>query len=128
MRALEVCFQTGKPFSSFRLDKKAKRNFNIKIFGLEREREELVERIDTRVDLMMQMGQKEEARELHKYKNLPSLSTVGYRELFEYFDNRLTLEQAIEQIKIHTRQYAKRQMTWFRKPKESTGLTLAKEI
>lgn len=126
MRALEVCFQTGKPFSSFRLDKKAERNFNIKIFGIEREREELVERIDTRVDLMMQMGQKEEARELYKYKDLPSLSTVGYRELFEYFDNRLTLDQAIEQIKIHTRQYAKRQMTWFRKTEGINWLNFSK--
>lgn len=126
MRALEVCIQTGKPFSSFRLDKKAERDFNIKILGIERNREELVKRIDDRVDIMMQMGQKEESRELYKYKDLPSLSTVGYRELFEYFDNRLTLEQAIELIKVHTRQYAKRQMTWFRKTEGINWLNFSK--
>lgn len=126
MRALEVCIQTGRPFSSFRLDKKAERDFNIKILGIERNREELVKRIDDRVDIMMQMGQKEEAKELYKYKDLPSLSTVGYRELFEYFDNRLTLDQAIEQIKIHTRQYAKRQMTWFRKTEGINWLNFSK--
>lgn len=126
MRALEVCIQTGKPFSSFRLDKKAERDFNIKILGIERNRENLVKRIDDRVDIMMQMGQKEEARELYKYKDLPSLSTVGYRELFEYFDNRLTLEQAIELIKVHTRQYAKRQMTWFRKTEGINWINFSK--
>ena len=115
LRALEVIRQTGKPFSEFRKNENTSRNFDIKIIGLQRSREELVKRIDKRVDIMVNDGLVDEVRSLSAYKSFPALSTVGYRELFDYFDNKTSLEEAIELIKIHTRQYAKRQMTWFRK-------------
>ncbi|MCF0210651.1 MAG: tRNA (adenosine(37)-N6)-dimethylallyltransferase MiaA [Bacteroidales bacterium] len=115
IRALEVCLQTNKPFSTFRKETKQKRDFKIKVFGLERDREELVERIDKRVDLMIKEGLEQETEVLLQYKHLNALNTVGYKELFDYFEGKISRENAIEQIKIHTRQYAKRQMTWFRK-------------
>ncbi len=115
LRALEVIRLTGKPFSDFRTNTTAQRNFDIKIIGLERKREELIQRINTRVDIMIDKGLVDEARSLVKFKSLNALSTVGYRELFDFFDGKTTLSEAVELIKIHTRQYAKRQMTWFRK-------------
>lgn len=115
LRALEVIRLTNKPFSSFRKNQNIKRNFDIKIIGLERNREKLVDRINKRVDLMIESGLVSEAEELMPFNSCNALATVGYRELFDYFDKKTTLNEAIELIKIHTRQYAKRQMTWFRK-------------
>ena len=114
-RALEVCYQTGQPFSSFRKGNAIKRDFYIKKYALLWDRQQLIERIDRRVDLMMKQGLLEEAKILYPKKHLNALNTVGYKELFAYFDGECTLEEAVEQIKIHTRQYAKRQMTWLRK-------------
>ena len=114
-RALEVCYQTGKPFSSFRSGNTVRRDFEIKKYALLWDRRQLIERIDKRVDLMMQQGLLEEAKRLYPKRHLNALNTVGYKELFAYFDGQCTLEEAIELIKIHTRQYAKRQMTWLRR-------------
>ena len=114
-RALEVCYQTGKPFSSFRSGETVKRDFEIKKYALLWDRQALIERIDKRVDMMMEQGLLEEAQALYPKRHLNALNTVGYKELFAYFDGQCTLAEAVEQIKIHTRQYAKRQMTWLRK-------------
>lgn len=114
-RALEVCYQTGKTFTSFRQGNAAKRDFDIAKYALLWDRQELIERIDRRVDLMMEQGLLEEAKSLYPKRHLNALNTVGYKELFAYFDDQCTLAEAVEQIKIHTRQYAKRQMTWLRR-------------
>lgn len=114
-RALEVCYQTGKTFSSFRSGNTIKRNFAIKKYAILWDRQALIERIDKRVDMMMEQGLLTEAKALYPKRHLNALNTVGYKELFAYFDGQCTLEEAVEQIKIHTRQYAKRQMTWLRK-------------
>lgn len=115
IRALEVFRGTGKPFSSFRKNNSAKRNFNILKIGLELPREEIYDRINRRVDLMMEEGLLEEVKSLYKFKNLNSLQTVGYRELFDYLDGKFDLDIAVEEIKKNTRRYAKRQLTWYRK-------------
>lgn len=114
-RALEVCYQTGKPFSSYRSGNAVQRDFDLKKYALLWDRQALIERIDRRVDLMMEQGLLEEAKALYPQRHLNALNTVGYKELFAYFDGDCTLKEAVEQIKIHTRQYAKRQMTWLRK-------------
>ena len=114
-RALEVCYQTGKPFSSFRNGIAVQRDFDIKKYAILWDRQELIERIDKRVDMMMEQGLLEEAKALYPKRHLNALNTVGYKELFAYFDGGCSLKEAVEQIKIHTRQYAKRQMTWLRK-------------
>lgn len=114
-RALEVCYQIGKPFSSFRSGETVKRDFAIKKYALLWDRQALIERIDRRVDMMMEQGLLEEAKALYPKRHLNALNTLGYKELFAYFDGQCTLKDAVEQIKIHTRQYAKRQMTWLRK-------------
>ena len=114
-RALEVCYQTGKSFTSFRQKQTAPRDFNIIKFALLWNRETLNRRIDLRVDMMMEQGLLEEARSLYPMRHLNALNTVGYKELFVYFDGNCTLIEAVEQIKIHTHQYAKRQMTWLHK-------------
>jgi tRNA dimethylallyltransferase len=115
MRALEVIESTGESILHFRKGKKSERDFNIIKIGLQLPREELIDRINKRIDEMMKDGLLEEVKQLLPFKNLNALQTVGYRELFNYFNGSITLEAAIEQIKINTRQYAKRQMTWFRK-------------
>ena len=117
-RALEVCYQTGQPFSSFRSGSTTKRDFGIKKYALIWDRQQLIDRIDRRVDLMMEQGLLEEAQALYPQRHLNALNTVGYKELFAYFDGQCTLKEAVEQIKVHTRQYAKRQMTWLRRDKE----------
>ena len=117
-RALEVCYQTGKPFSSFRSGNAAKRDFDIKKYALLWDRDQLIARIDRRVDLMMEQGLLEEAKSLYPKRHLNALNTVGYKELFSYLNGQCSLAEAIEQIKIHTRQYAKRQMTWLRRDGE----------
>lgn len=115
MRALEVCLGTGRPYSSFLNLKKNTRNFTPIIIGLDADREEMYERINRRVDIMINEGLVEEARSLYPMRHLNALQTVGYRELFNYFDGKCTLKEAIEEIKKNTRRFAKRQMTWFRR-------------
>ncbi len=114
MRALEVCYQTGEPYSSFRTGKQRQRPFVIEKIGLTRPREELYQRINQRVDMMLEQGLLDEVKRVLPYRHLNSLNTVGYKELFPYFDGLTTLDSAIEQIKTDSRHYAKRQMTWFR--------------
>ena len=123
-RALEVCYQTGQPFSSFRSGNAVQRDFDIKKYALLWDRQALIERIDKRVDLMMEQGLLEEAKALYPKRHLNALNTVGYKELFAYFEGQCTLVEAVEQIKIHTRQYAKRQMTWLRRDSSYRWITL----
>ncbi|QYS89379.1 tRNA (adenosine(37)-N6)-dimethylallyltransferase MiaA [Flavobacterium davisii] len=114
-RFVEVCIGSGQPYSSFLGKRKNKRNFTPIIIGLEADRTLMYERINLRVDLMMQQGLLEEVENLLPHKHLNALQTVGYRELFDYFEGKTSLEDAIEQIKMNTRRFAKRQMTWFKR-------------
>ncbi len=114
-RALEVCWESSQTFSFFRKNNKVERDFDIKIIGLRRNKEDLQNRINKRVDIMIEEGLVSEVKVLQEYRDLIALNTVGYKEIFKYLDNRISFNEAIEQIKIHTRQYAKRQMTWFNK-------------
>ena len=114
-RGVEVFEATGKPFSSFRKKENRERNFTIIKFGLLWERELLNERINKRTDLMMQKGFLEEVKSLYPYRDCNALNTVGYKELFAFLDNKMSLDEAVEKIKTQTRRYAKRQMTWLRK-------------
>lgn len=118
MRALEVSIQTGKPYSSQLHNQQKVRNFQIVKKYLNRPREELFDRINRRVDKMMADGLLEEARGLYPYREFNALNTVGYKELFDYFDGKCTMEQAVTDIKTHTRRYAKRQLTWFKREYE----------
>lgn len=118
IRAIEVCTVTGKPYSDLRKGKKQKRDFNVVKIGLNMEREKLYKKINARVDEMMKAGLLEEVRSLDKYKELNSLKTVGYNELFNHLDRKTDLKQAVDLIKQNTRNFAKRQMTWFRKDEE----------
>ena len=118
MRALEVCLTTGKPYSSLRVGEKHQRPFNIIKIGVDMEREILYKRIDDRVDKMIDMGLEQEARKVYPLRHLNSLQTVGYREFFDYFDAKITRDEAIELIKRNSRRYAKRQMTWFRRDEQ----------
>lgn len=113
VRALEVCIQTGLPYSSLRRGNTEPRGFDIIKVGTLVERAVLYERIESRVERMMEAGLEEEARKLYPHRELNSLQTVGYRELFDYFDGTITKEEAVNLIKRNTRRYAKRQMTWF---------------
>lgn len=115
IHALEVCYMTGKPFTSFRQRKQSERPFRIIKVGLNRERSELFNRINLRVEQMMQEGMLEEAKKVFPFRDLNSLNTVGYKELFKYLDGEWTLEEAVEKIKRNTRIYAKKQLTWFKK-------------
>lgn len=115
IRALEVFRQTGQPFSSYRKSTVNNRPFSILKTGLDLPREVLYDRINRRVDAMIKQGLVEEAKSLMAYRNLNALNTVGYSELFDYFDDKTDLEGAIELIKQNTRRFAKRQLTWFRK-------------
>lgn len=123
-RALEVYYQTGKPYSTFRQHQPAKRDFEVIKLAILWDRAQLIERINRRVDLMMQQGLLEEVKSVYAKRHLNSLNTVGYKELFDYLDGKCTLEQAVEQIKINTRQYAKRQMTWLRKDNDYKWVTI----
>ncbi|HLP65122.1 tRNA (adenosine(37)-N6)-dimethylallyltransferase MiaA [Flavobacterium sp.] len=114
-RFVEVCLGTGRPYSSFLNQKKNTRNFTPIIIGLEAEREVMYNRINQRVDIMMNEGLLEEAKNLYPNKHLNALQTVGYRELFDYFDGTTSLDFAIEEIKKNTRRFAKRQLTWFKR-------------
>ena len=114
MRAIEVCITTGKTYSSLRLNEVKPRDFDIIKIGLNRDRQELFDRINNRVDIMIKNGLEGEARNLFPFRELNALKTVGYKELFEHFENKISLEQAITNIKTNTRRYAKRQLTWFK--------------
>ena len=114
-RFVEVCIGSGKPYSSFIGKRKNERNFTPIIIGLEANREIIYDRINQRVDIMLKEGLLEEAQSLYPNKQLNALQTVGYRELFDYFDGKTTLDFAIEQIKMNTRRFAKRQITWFKR-------------
>ena len=118
IRALEVCLVSGRPYSNFRSGKQKPRNFNILKIGLERDRKELYQRIDERVDEMIKSGLEKEVRSLLPYLDKNALQTVGYKELFDYFEGKHDLRRAIELIKQNTRRFAKRQLTWFRKDKK----------
>lgn len=120
MRALEVCITTGRPYSEQRVGKVAERPFNIVKVGTDMSRDVLYERINRRVDMMVEQGLVAEAMAMYPKRHLNALQTVGYRELFEHFDGNCSLEEAIELIKRNSRRYAKRQLTWFRRD-ESTG-------
>jgi tRNA dimethylallyltransferase len=118
MRALEICESTGRPYSSFLKKQKRERDFEIIKIGLKREREDLYNRINSRVDEMIHSGLEQEAAALMKYRELNGLKCVGYREFFDFFDCKITREKAIELIKRNSRRYAKRQMTWWDKDKD----------
>ena len=124
-RFVEVCIGTGKPYSSFIGKRKFARNFTPIVIGLEADREILYNRINQRVDLMISEGLLEEVKTLYPNKHLNALQTVGYRELFDYFDKKTTLDFAIEQIKMNTRRFAKRQMTWFKRTENATWFDYA---
>jgi tRNA dimethylallyltransferase len=118
IRALEICETTGRPYSSFLTNKKSERNFIIIKIGLKRDRKELYERINLRVDKMIETGLEDEARGLFKMRNLNALNTVGYKEFFDFFEGKISREKAIELIRRNTRRFAKRQMTWWNKDRE----------
>ena len=115
MRFIEVCVGSGKPYSYFLNQEKTTRNFTPIIIGLEAERQLMYDRINQRVDTMIKEGLLEEAKKIHPFKALNALQTVGYRELFDYFEGSITLDFAVEEIKKNTRRFAKRQMTWFKR-------------
>ena len=114
IHAVEICRMTGKPYSSFRTNTIKSRPFRIIKIGLTRDREELYDRINRRVDMMMEEGLLEEARRVYPFRTLKALNTLGYKELFNYFSGEWTLDLAIEKIKRNSRVYARKQMTWFK--------------
>jgi tRNA dimethylallyltransferase len=120
IHALEICLMAGRPYSSLRTNATKERPFQIVKIGLSREREELYERINNRVDAMMENGFLQEASALYPHRNLNSLNTLGYKELFDYLDGNCTLDEAVEKIKQNTRIYSRKQMTWFKRDKEIT--------
>lgn len=119
IRALEISLSSGRPYSEFRTQQQKKRNFKTIIIVLEKDRKDLYERINSRVDNMMRIGLLDEVKSLKEYQHLNALQTVGYRELFGYLNGDYSLEFAVSEIKKNTRRYAKRQMTWFRRYKEA---------
>lgn len=118
LHALEVCHQTGKTYSSFRVGERKKRPFSIVKIGLNRDREELYERINERVLQMMNHGLEAEARKMLPHREENSLNTVGYKEMFQYFDGAISLEEAIRQIQSNSRRYARKQLTWYKRDQE----------
>ncbi len=133
MRALEIFYTTGRSISSFHQNKKTERPFNIIKIGLELSKEHLHKNINERVDQMMIDGLELEAESLLPYRKLNALQTVGYKELSDHFDGKCSLKEAVEQIKTNTRQYAKRQMTWFKKDKDvnwydASGISVEKLV
>jgi len=120
IRALEVCTVAGMPYSSLRKASGIERNFTVEKIGLEMPREQLYDRINSRVLRMMEDGLLEEARALYPFKQLQALNTVGYKELFDYFDGACSIEEAIQKIQQHTRNFAKRQLTWWRRDSQIT--------
>ncbi len=118
VHALEICYMTGKTYTSFRTNSKKERPFRILKIGLNRPREELYDRINRRVDQMMADGWLDEARSVYSLRHLNALNTVGYKELFLYFDGTWPLEEAVERIKGNTRRYMRKQLTWFKRDPE----------
>ena len=127
-RALEVCLSTGKTYSSLRKNKRKSRDFRIRKYVLNMNREKLYQRINMRVDKMMEAGLLDEVRDLLPYQDLNALNTVGYKELFRYFDDEISLDQAVTDIKTNSRRYAKRQITWFKRYKDFTWIDSSTEI
>ena len=115
VHALEICLMTGRTYTSFRTNEHKERPFNIIKIGLTRDREIIYERINRRVDIMMEQGFLDEARSVYPLRHLNALNTVGYKELFTYLDGTWSLEEAIERIKGNTRRYARKQLTWYKK-------------
>ena len=115
LHAVEVCMMAGKPYSSLRTNQPKKRECDILKIGLNREKTELYDRIDKRVDIMLEEGLEGEARSLYPLRHLNPLNTVGYKEFFEYFDNKIDYEEAVRLIKRNSRRYAKKQLSWFRR-------------
>ena len=126
LRAVEVCLTTGQPYSSLRKGGSKQRDFEIVKVGIDYPREELYERINLRVDIMMEAGLEAEARAMLPQRHLNALQTVGFSELFDYFDGTIKKEEAVELIKRNSRRYAKRQMTWFRRDKDIQWFTKPK--
>jgi len=124
LRAVEVCMLSGRPFSSFKLAAPKKRSFEIEKIGLTRPRDVLYDRINRRVDKMMEDGLVEEVRSLEEYRDTLALRTVGYSEIFGYLDGKTSLDQAVADIKTNTRHYAKRQMTWWKRDKDIRWIEL----
>lgn len=120
IHALEICYMTGQTYTSFRTSQTKERPFNIIKVGLRREREELYARINKRVDIIMEDGLLEEAKSVYQYKNLNSLNTVGYKEMFKYLDGEWELPFAIEKIKQNSRIYSRKQVTWFKRDTDIT--------
>ncbi len=120
IHALEICYMTGQTYTSFRTSQTKERPFNIIKVGLRREREELYARINKRVDIMMEYGLLEEAKSVYQYKDLNSLNTVGYKEMFKYLDGEWELPFAIEKIKQNSRIYSRKQVTWFKRDTDIT--------
>lgn len=120
VHALEICHQTGKTYTSFRTAEKKKRPFDIIKIGLNRDRAELYDRINQRVLMMIDEGLEEEARKVYPQKGLTALRTVGYKEMFAYFDGEIDREEAIRQIQSHSREYMRKQLTWFKRDTEIT--------
>ncbi|MBI3510068.1 MAG: tRNA (adenosine(37)-N6)-dimethylallyltransferase MiaA [Bacteroidetes bacterium] len=114
MRAIEICRASGKKYSELRKGGKQENDFRVLLCCIDLPREELYARINTRVDVMMKNGLEEEAKKVLPFKNIPTLSTVGYKELFDFFEGKTTKEKAVELIQQHSRNYAKRQLTWWR--------------
>lgn len=118
IHAIEICIMSGKTYTSQRTNTVKKRSFNIVKIGLNRDRAELYDRINNRVDVMMADGLEAEARSVYQYRDINSLNTVGYKELFEFFDGSISRTEAVELIKRNSRRYAKRQLSWFRRDKD----------
>lgn len=118
IHALEICHMTGKTYTSFRTNNIKRRPFRIVKIGLNREREELYERINLRVLQMMELGLEQEARSMYTLRHLNALNTVGYKELFQHFDGGIPLEEAVRQIQSNTRRYMRKQLTWFKRDEE----------
>ena len=118
VHALEICYMTGRTYTSFRVRRQAQRPFRIIKIGLQREREELYERINSRVTSMMHEGWLDEAKRVLPFRDCNSLNTVGYKELFKYLDGEWELDFALEKIRRNTRVYSRKQMTWFRRDDE----------
>ena len=128
IRALEICIGTNSTYSSFKNKPKSPRNFNSIKIGLNADREIIYNRINQRVDIMIENGLLEEAKKLYQFKDLNALQTVGYRELFSYFDGTFTKEFAISEIKKNTRRFAKRQLTWFKKDENTLWFNYETDI
>lgn len=118
IHALEICYMTGNTYTSYRVNAKKERPFNIVKIGINRPREEIYERINHRVDRMIESGLVDEARRLYGKRHLNALNTVGYKEMFDYFDGTFSLSEAIERIKGNTRRYARKQLTWFKRDEQ----------